>query len=212
MLSQPVKLSGWPRCPFTMQYAPQNFPLVRAARLDDVAELARLTKELLLYEQQLNQTMGELTNWAASAAELRKQMRLANTKFFLAERGGELVGYVKVVAYGLKLTRKQMGWRAWLKEQLVHGADKLFNSLLRRPRPNVEQVGGFIAGAFVKPAARRSNVGRALVAAAEHWLHKQGLATSELQVLNTNAEARQFWESLGYEPLVLGMQKKLSDD
>ncbi len=195
-----------------MQYAPQNFPIVRAARLDDAEGLAQLTKELLRYEQRLNQTVGELNAWAASTAEMRKQMRLANTKFFLAERNGELVGYVKVVAYGLKLTRKQLGWRAWLKERLAHNADELFNSLLHRPRSNVEPVGGFIAGAFVKPEVRRSNIGRALVAAAEHWLHNQGLATSELQVLHANAEARQFWESLGYEPLVLGMQKKLKKE
>jgi ribosomal protein S18 acetylase RimI-like enzyme len=212
MLSQPVKLPFARAAPLTMQYAPQNFPIVRAARLDDAAELAHLTRELLLYEKQLNQTMGELTSWAASAAELRKQMRLAHTKFFLAARGGELVGYVKVVAYGLRLTRKELGWRAWLKEQVMHSVDEMFSSLLRRPRPNFEQVGGFIAGAFVKPEARRSNVGRALVAAAEHWLRQQGLATSELQVLHANAEARRFWESLGYAPLVLGMQKKLRDD
>jgi ribosomal protein S18 acetylase RimI-like enzyme len=195
-----------------MQYAPQNFPIVRAARLDDAEELARLTRELLLYEQQLNKAMGELNTWAANVAELRKQMRLPNTKFFLAERNGELVGYVKVVAYGLKLTSKQLGWRAWLKERFVQSANELFDSLLHRPRPNVEQMGGFIAGAFVKPEVRRSNVGRALVAAAENWLRKQGLATSELQVLHANAEAQRFWESLGYEPLVLGMQKRLSDD
>lgn len=195
-----------------MQYAPQNFPIVRAARLDDAEELARLTRELLLYEQQLNKAMGELNTWAANVAELRKQMRLPNTKFFLAERNGELVGYVKVVAYGLKFTRKQLGWRAWLKERFAQSANELFDSLLYCPRPNVEQMGGFIAGAFVKPEVRRSNVGRALVAAAENWLRKQGLATSELQVLHANAEAQRFWESLGYEPLVLGMQKRLSDD
>jgi ribosomal protein S18 acetylase RimI-like enzyme len=212
MLSQPVKLAFGRAARFKMQYAPQNFPIVRTARLDDAEELARLTRELLLYEQQLNQAMGELNTWAASVSELRKQMRLVNTKFFLAERNGELVGYVKIVAYGLKLTPKHLGWCVWLKEQLAHSANELLDSLLHRPRPNVEHTGGFIAGAFVKPEVRRSYVGRALVAAAEHWLRKQGLATSELQVLHANAEARRFWESLGYEPLVLGMQKRLSDD
>src|SRR5262245_816800 len=195
-----------------MQYAPQNFPIVRLARLADAEELARLARELLVYEQQLNKTMGSLTAWAASATELRKQMRLANTKFFLAERDGQLVGYLKVIAYGLQTTREQVGWRVWLKEQFVQNARVLFNFLLHRPRPNIEQVGGFVACPFVKPEARRSNVGRALVTAAEHWLRKQGLATSELQVLHANEEARLFWESLGYTPLVLGMQKKLMDD
>lgn len=184
-------------------------PLVRVARRGDAEALALLSKELLQYEQQLNQQMGELTPWAATAPELRKQMQQPNIKFFLAERGGELIGYLKVVAYGRRFTRQETGWHIWLKEKLIEAARQAFDFLLHRPRPNVEPAGGFIAGAFVKPEARRSHVGRALVHAAEHWLQSQGMKSSELQVLHANAEARQFWESLGYEPLVLGLRKRL---
>lgn len=186
-----------------------TFPLVRAARRGDAEALAQLSKELLHYEQQLNPLMGELTPWAATASELRKQMQQPNIKFFLAEREGELVGYLKVVAYGRRFTRQETGWNLWLKEKLIEVARQAFDFLLHRPRPNVAASGGFIAGAFVKPEARRSHVGRALVSAAEHWLQSQGMKSSELQVLHANADARQFWESLGYEPLVLGMRKRL---
>jgi ribosomal protein S18 acetylase RimI-like enzyme len=216
MLSQPVKQPLFRVNVHAMANAApsfsQGFPLVRAARRADAEALARLAKELLRYEQQLNQQMGELTPWAATASELRKQMQQPNIKFFLAERDGELVGYVKVVAYGLKCTPQTVGWHLWLKEKLINFARQTFELLVRHPRRNVELAGGFIAGAFVKPEARRSHVGRALVNAAEHWLQKQGLASSELQVLHANVEARQFWESLGYEPLVLGMRKRLNKD
>jgi GNAT superfamily N-acetyltransferase len=57
--------------------------------------------------------------------------------------------------------------------------------------------------------ARRSNVGRLLVEAAEAWLHHKGIDTSELHVLCANEEAVRFWKDVGYEPLAIGMRKKL---
>lgn len=191
---------------------PNSFPLVRAARLTDAPALAQLARELLHYEQSLNQQMSPLTPWAATPTELRKQLRQPHIKFFLAEREGELIGYLKVVAYGLELTPQRLGWPNWIKEKFIKRARQAFEWLLRRPRPNVALTGGYIAGAFVKPSARRSHIGRALVNAAEHWVQQQGLTHSELQVLHANLSARQFWESLGYEPVVLGMRKRLKQN
>ncbi len=184
----------------------QHAPTVRPAQINDAEALAALTRELLAHERQFNAQMGALTPWAASSAELRKQMRVPHTQFFVAESAGEVVGYLKVVALGLA---SDPGWRGWLKEKCIKLARRAFDLVLRRPRPNVEQTGGYIAGIFVKPAARRVRIGRALVAAAEAWLRAQGLATGELQVLCANAAARQFWESLGYEPSALSMRKTL---
>ena len=49
----------------------------------------------------------------------------------------------------------------------------------------------------------------ALVTAAEEWFRAQGLAISELHVLYANESGRQFWEEAGYQPLAMGMRKKL---
>lgn len=182
---------------------------VRLARLEDAEALAALARELLVYERHFNPQLGPLTPWAASPAEVRKQMRLPNTHFFVAENAGEMLGYLKAVALGLAGTRRTLGWRGWLKEKCINLARRAFDLVLRRPRPNVEQTGGYIAGIFVKPTARRGHVGRALVAAAEAWLRAQGLTTGELQVLCANTTALQFWESLGYEPIALNMRKTL---
>jgi ribosomal protein S18 acetylase RimI-like enzyme len=84
---------------------------------------------------------------------------------------------------------------------------RAFNFVLQRPRPNVAMVGGYIAGIYVRSDARRTNVGRALVAAAEAWLQAQGAPAGELHVLYNNEAARLFWQELGYEPLTLGMRK-----
>ena len=186
-----------------------QLPNVRPARFDDAEALAVHARALLAYERQLNPHMGSLTPWAASPAELRKQMRQPNTHFFVAEHSGEIIGYLKVVAVGLTGDQPDLGWPAWLKEKCINLARRAFDLVLRRPRPNLEQTGGYIAGLFVKPAARRNHVGRALVAAAEAWLRSQGLATGQLQVLCANTAARQFWEDLGYEPIALSMRKTL---
>jgi GNAT superfamily N-acetyltransferase len=187
-------------------------PLVRPARSHDAAGLAALAGELLRHEQSLNEQMGELAPWAATPDELRKQLQQPNTGFFVAEYEGELVGYLKAVVYGGSYARHELGWRLWLQMRLEEWARDFLLRLLDRPRPNVEAVGGYIAGAFVKPELRRSHIGHALVQAAESWLREQGMQTSELHVLYGNAGARQFWESLGYEPLLMGMRKSLTKE
>lgn len=183
--------------------------LIRVARLEDADALALLSRQLLEYEKSLNETMGELTAWAASAAELRKQMLRPGNRFFVAEKDGKVIGYIKVMIHGQQLTVEELGLARWLLDRLERLARNAFNALLRRPRANVEVRGGYIAGAFVHPDVRRSNIGRMLVAAAEDWLKKQGILTIELHVLYVNESAAQFWREVGYEPLALGMEKKL---
>jgi GNAT superfamily N-acetyltransferase len=182
---------------------------IRAAQTEDAAALASLARQLLEYEKSLNQTMGELTVWAASADEVRKQIRRPGNQFFVAEKAGHVIGYLKVVVHGQQLAYDELGTMRWLMDRLEQAARAAINLLLRRPRPNVEAAGGYIAGAFVHPDARRLKIGRMLVAAAEEWLRTQGITSAELHVLHVNEGARQFWEEAGYEPLTLGMRKKL---
>ncbi len=197
----------------------QNLPLIRAARADDAEALASLSRQLLEYEKSLNETMGELTVWAASADEVRKQIRRPGNQFFIAEKAGaekagaewtgNIVGYIKVVVHGQQLTQDELGLARWLMDRVEQTARMAINLLLRRPRPNVDAAGGYIAGAYIHPDARRLKIGRMLVTAAEGWLRAQGIASAELHVLHVNETARKFWEEMGYEPLTLGMMKKL---
>jgi GNAT superfamily N-acetyltransferase len=187
----------------------QESLLVRAARTEDAESLSALSRQLLLYEKSLNTGMGELTGWAASTEEIRKQLLRPNNRFFVAEKNGDVIGYIKVMVQGARLTREELGLMRWLVDRLEESARNAVNFLLRRPRPNVEAVGGYIAGMFVHPAERRAKVGHQLLAAAETWLLMQSIATTELHVLYINEDARRFWEDAGYQPLTLGMRKKL---
>jgi len=182
---------------------------VRAAAAGDAPAIATLAHGLLMHEQSLNETMGELTPWAAEAAEIEKQMRRPNTRFFVAENWGEIIGYIKVQSHGSSPSRQEIGLARWLMDRLEQSLRAIIRFVLRRPRPNVEAKGGYIAGVFVRLESRRSNVGRLLVEAAEEWLRTQGIETTELHVLCANEEAVRFWKDSGYEPLALGMRKKL---
>ena len=182
---------------------------IRLAEAADAPALARLARALLAHERALNSAY-DLHPWAASEAELHKQLRQSDTGFFVAEQGDTLVGYLKVVLHNATFTRAETGWRQWSQTVFVHWAKSVVDALLQRPRANVTPTGGYIAGAFVLPAWRRTHTGHALVAAAENWLREKGMATSELHVLYANESAREFWASLGYEPLALGLRKKLS--
>ncbi|MFN0108585.1 MAG: GNAT family N-acetyltransferase [Blastocatellia bacterium] len=194
--------------PNQMTISTSNSSLIRVARTEDAESLASLSRQLLLYEKSLNDGMGELTGWAASAEEIRKQLLRPNTRFFVAEINGEVIGYLKLMVQGRKLTRGELGMARWLLDRMEESARNAVNAVLRRPRPNTETVGGYIAGMFVDPETRRAKIGTALLAAAESWLAEQSIPLTELHVLYINEAARRFWEAAGYQPLTLGMRKK----
>ncbi|MBL8205666.1 MAG: GNAT family N-acetyltransferase [Blastocatellia bacterium] len=161
------------------------------------------------FERGLSSAPREANPWAASLEELHKQLRLPNTRFFVAEKDGQVVGYLRAVIVGRKLAREELGWIGWGKDLIERIARWGFTFVMRRPRPAVQIESGYIAGTFVAEEARQLGIGRALAIAAESWFSEQGLKNSELHVLFHNVTARQMWEELGYEPLALGMRKNL---
>jgi GNAT superfamily N-acetyltransferase len=197
-----------------MNSSPSSLLTVRVATPGDARSLAVLSRQLLEYERSLNEAAGELTPWAASQQEIRKQILHPATRFFIAECNGpdgqrEIVGYLKASLYGLLPARSEVGTRRWLQDVIERALRRAYHVLMRRPRPSVRLTGGYIAGAFVRPDVRRNGVGQTLIAAAEEWFRAHGAAASELHVLYANDAARRFWEEAGYEPLAMGMRKKL---
>jgi ribosomal protein S18 acetylase RimI-like enzyme len=72
---------------------------------------------------------------------------------------------------------------------------------------------GWVYYVSVSPAARRSDIGRRLMAAAEDWLRARSVRKVELMVRETNAGVLGFYDALGYqrEP-VHGLARWLVDD
>ena len=57
---------------------------------------------------------------------------------------------------------------------------------------------GWVYYLAVDPSARRQGLGRALMAAAESWVHARGVPTRQLMVRGTNTAVVDFYTSLGY--------------
>ncbi len=182
---------------------------VRSATATDIAAIAALTQELLQYETALSRTTNTINSWAATEAEVRKQFFLSNTKFFIAETEGKIVAYLKAIIIGKELQSSQLSLSRKLRSKIEKISKRVFIFLLRLPRPAIQVQTGIISGVFVLPEARGRGVGKALAETAEAWFAENGLLTSELQVLHGNEVAQHLWEELGYEPLALGMRKKL---
>ncbi|MEN8162205.1 MAG: GNAT family N-acetyltransferase, partial [Myxococcota bacterium] len=71
-------------------------------------------------------------------------------------------------------------------------------SLRRRPGPFAEGLRGSVDWLFVREAARRAGVGRALVDAGLAWLRERGAERVELEVARTNEGAQAFWQAIGF--------------
>lgn len=183
--------------------------LVRPATRADADAIAGMARQLLLYEHSLERSMGDLTEWAGSSREILKQMSRPNLCFFVAESDGQIAGYIKVMIVGTRLSMDELGFGRWVIDLIDRAGRGIFNILLRRPRSNIEQTGGYIAGLFVSPDVRRSGMGGELVKAAEAWLRDHGVPTCDLHVLSANEEARLFWVARGYRPLSIGLRKPL---
>lgn len=71
--------------------------------------------------------------------------------------------------------------------------DAIGSVLLEPPRY------GYISSVYVRPAARRSGVLRALLRAAEDWCERRGLAELRLHNAADNAGAGETWQRLGFD-------------
>jgi len=173
--------------------------VIREATANDSERIGELALQLIRLEHSLNAGTGEPTPWAGSAAEIRKQMARTTTKFLIAERNGELVGYTRVDLHGVD-RRQGLLWRMlrWVVE-----------SLTRRPRANYFSSGGVISGILVTETERRTGVGNLLVEAAAKWLYNRGVSRVYVHVLRNNQSALQFWQKNGFETVTLVLSRRL---
>lgn len=110
--------------------------------------------------------------------------------------------------------RGERGWLAWLLAETVfvcareEGGLRGFVEVSIRPYAEgatTDRI-GYIEGWYVDPDARRTGVGRALVAAAESWARAQGCTEMGSDVLFDNTISQAAHGRLGYrevERLVL---------
>ena len=156
---------------------------IRAATADDVEDLARLLVEVNdLHAEALPQVYQRVEADRGTADYLRGQLAAEANRLFVAERAGDLVGYVAL---------------------RLHQAPSI---PIVVPRRTVVIETVVVGGAF-----RRRGVGEALVRRAHEWAAEQGIDQVELVVAEFNAAAIGLYERLGYATLWRRMWRSLSD-
>jgi len=79
----------------------------------------------------------------------------------------------------------------------------------RAPPIHQERERAEITDLGVRPAARRSGLGRRLVDAAGVWVRAQGIERVEVRVATRNREGQAFWRALGFGDLVDVLHRRL---
>jgi ribosomal protein S18 acetylase RimI-like enzyme len=157
--------------------------LIRAATEEDAEDLSRLLTEVNdLHADALPRIYRRVEANGPTADFLRGQIAAEGNHFFVAERAGEVVGYVS-----LRLNQ------AASVPVLV-------------PRRSVA-----IDTVVVSRAYRHLGIGEALVRRAHEWADEQGIDQAELVVAKFNATAIKLYEKLGYATLWRRMWRSLAD-
>jgi len=75
----------------------------------------------------------------------------------------------------------------------------------------IQQRWGVLDGLVVDPAWRRRGIGRLLARSVESWALRLGAPWVEVNVYEVNADARRFYEELGYLPMSTKLRRSGPD-
>ncbi len=151
---------------------------VRLAVLDDAHEIGRMWASLVAYHCALDPDLPQAAPHGPRGYARRIAQRLDdhNTRVFVAEHEGVLVGYV-------------LG-------TIIDVTPDLFETL----------HSGFIADIYVSETARGQGVGRALVESMKVWFRSRSVTQFEWHVAVHNPTARAFWQAVGGRDLMVRMR------
>lgn len=153
---------------------PRTSATVRRAERGDLDELTNQACRLHQFEMGLGALPDRSDLRARLRAELADTFDSEVDLILVAVVNGALVGFV----------HGQLPHGAWIERQIVPGP------------------AGYLSRLFVEPAARRSSVGRGLVAAAHEVLRESGAEVALLHHSLHNPLATPMWGRLGYQPVL----------
>ena len=154
---------------------------IRQATAQDYDALCILCEEIdYLHRQQLPDRFQQPDGPSREREFLLGRIADPNVGFFVADEGGELLGYVQATI------------------QDTPAIPTL------RPRRYA-----YINEIVVRASNRGQGLGRLLMTTIENWITSQGITSIELGVYEFNAHAIQFYKSLGYTALHRRLNKSL---
>jgi GNAT superfamily N-acetyltransferase len=156
----------------------QTEPTLRRARVDDYEAVTRLFGELdTVHRERLPWIFEAPESLPRTAEFFAEALSREDSALFVAD-AGSIVG----IAHGMMRSAPEL---------------PIF----------VPQRWGVLDSLVVDSAWRRRGIGRLLAKAVEEWAVDQGASWVEANVYEVNAEARQFYEALGYLPLRTTLRK-----
>lgn len=141
--------------------------IIRPATIEDVEQLSDMYCSM--YDILFSYGMPYKLNREAIGEVLMLQLRARTGKHFVAEKGGQLVGFVAVDV--MRMDRKLS-----YKNNVI----------------------GHIKDIYVSSAAGRTGIGTELLTRAEEWARENGASIIECNVIANNEPARNFWSNNRY--------------
>lgn len=156
---------------------------IRQVTVDDADAIADLWQQLVEYHQALDRDLPSAALGGAKRYARRLMQRLDDpyTRAYVAERNGQIVGFVLGMIVDLM-------------------AD-IFD----------EEPGGFLADIYVRPDFRQNGVGRLLVKALSDWFRQHQVRHFDWNVAVHNAEGRAFWQAMGGRDVMIRMRADLEN-
>ncbi|GGM08530.1 GNAT family N-acetyltransferase [Pseudomonas asuensis] len=155
-------------------------PHYREATIDDIAGISRLGHLLNdMHHQAWPQIFASAEEVQRDETNWRRSIGAANATTFVAEEGGELVGFVSVY--------------------LISETHTFFNPI------RYAHVGSICVDA----SHRGEGIGRTLMTLAEQWAQEKGAVDMRLTVWAFNEGAQRLYEELGYGVRSVSMGKTL---
>lgn len=156
--------------------------IVRPVKREEVEAVGQLWYELVSYHQGLSDVMPVPAEDGAErySARIRWSVDDNHVQTFVAEKDGELVGYV----YGT----------------VVDLLPEMFKDVRA----------GIVGDIYVTGSQRGSGIGTALMDAMKDWFRLRGVTHYELYVAAMNERGIRFWEkTMGGQPVMMRMRVKL---
>lgn len=156
--------------------------IIRSATVEDIGQLSNMYCNM--YDILSSYGMPYRLNEETIEDVLMLQLRARTSKYFIAEKDGELVGFVAVDV--VRMDRK-----------LSYGENNIM---------------GHIKDIYVSSDVSRAGIGTELLTTAEEWAMENGAAIIECNVILNNEPAQNFWNDSQYEVIGKIYCKKLINE
>jgi ribosomal protein S18 acetylase RimI-like enzyme len=145
--------------------------IIRPATVEDISQLSNMYCNM--YDLLFSYGMPYRLNEETIEDVLMLQLRARTSKYFVAEKNEELVGFVAVDV--IRMDRK-----------LSYGENNIM---------------GHIKDIYVSLDISRRGIGAKLLTTAEEWAIENGASIIECNVIENNKPAQRFWNNSQYEAI-----------